>query len=60
MNRYWCCRAWCYVDAETCDGGEVPYFTSFAQSGEYPTLFYSFAACDYAYTEDNDIEPEVS
>jgi len=43
---FWCCRPWCYIDAMTCDGGEVPYFSSFVQEGNDPTLFYSFAACE--------------
>ena len=43
---FWCCRAWCYVDAKTCDGTKIPFFSSFAQVGDGETLFYSFATCE--------------
>ena len=43
----WCCRPFCYIDPDTCDGSETPFFASYLQGyGGGGTLYYSYDLCN--------------
>ena len=49
----WCCRPWCYVDPDTCNGTD--YLASFFQSpssASQATLYFSYDVCGQYITND--------